>query len=169
MEFVGGAGCPRQPQEPDVDVGEQGIQQLRQFRLVVVRTLRYPNLANNNTGFDLGLNTPIMKFSTLSIPLLGPWKDIVFLRYTEPLQYLETRSAAPAPSSSLWSTAAILTSAVSTSLTADCLQLSRDFRCIFGPICWRIFNNSFALLTRQVKQSKNLFIVVGFYVLIVLL
>ena len=72
MEFVGGAGCPRQPQEPDVDVGEQGIQQLRQFRLVVVRTLRYPNLANNNTGFDLGLNTPIMKFSTLSIPLLGP-------------------------------------------------------------------------------------------------
>ena len=23
----------------------------------------------NNTGFDLGLNTPIMKFSTLSIPM----------------------------------------------------------------------------------------------------
>ena len=28
--------------------------------------------SNNNTGFYLGLNTPIMKFTTLSIPLLGP-------------------------------------------------------------------------------------------------
>ena len=33
-------------------------------------------LYNNNTGFDLGYNTPIMKFSTLSIPLLGPCNSL---------------------------------------------------------------------------------------------